>query len=624
MDLGLDGGSSGAESYRVLARKYRPKDFKTLYGQEALVRTLTNAITSGRLAHAFMLTGVRGVGKTTTARIMARALNCSAAGVDGPTAEPCGACSDCKSILEGTHADVLEMDAASNTGVEYIRELQESVAYRPVQGRYKIYVIDEVHMLSTSAFNALLKTLEEPPEQVIFIFATTEIRKVPVTVLSRCQRFDLRRIEGDVLIQLFTHIVGEEGLEAEAEALALIARAADGSARDGLSILDQAIALSGSPVTAQAVQDMLGLADRARVLDLFAALMGGDVPAMLSLFDELYSAGAEPLQLMTDLAEVTHALTRQKVSPGGEPATILGETGAAMAQRLSVAHLSRAWQMLSKAVGEVKGAESPKEAADMALIRLTYAANLPTPDDIIKKLEGAPLKRTVTADAATHTSTDISTATDTATATATAPMVRAAPSNLGANLKTNLGSNIASNFAAERVSAHVPHAAPSPSPTPAPPPAANERGDPSIQPIPGSSGADPNVKAIHAIETVRPKRIETLEDITEALLAEREFNLSADLRAYGSLITLSPGDLVLAAHPKLERAILNPLSTFLMKWTGQTWLVHFGEGEGNTTIAQSQFDTKQAAEKAAKTHPIVLEALKTFPSASITKVELGA
>ena len=547
MELGLEGGSSNAETYRVLARKYRPKDFKTLYGQEALVRTLTNAIASGRLAHAFMLTGVRGVGKTTTARILARALNCSAEGVEGPTAEPCGQCSDCKAILEGKHPDVLEMDAASNTGVDHIRDLQESVAYRPAQGRYKIYIIDEVHMLSPSAFNALLKTLEEPPERVIFIFATTEIRKVPVTVLSRCQRFDLRRIEEEVLIQLFTHIISEEGLEAEAEALSLIARAADGSARDGLSILDQAIALSGSPVAAQAVQDMLGLADRARVLDLFETLMGGDVSTMLTLFDELYGAGAEPLQLITDLADITHAMTRQKVSPAGDPVPILGKAGTEMAQRLSVAHLSRAWQMLSKAVGEVKGADSPKEAADMALIRLTYAANLPTPDDLIKKLEGAPLKR-------------------------------------------DLG------------------------------PAANAT---KVDPLPGSSGADPNVKSLHAIETAQPKTIASLEDIAATLLEERDFKLAADLRAYGSVIKLNDGELVLANHPKLEKKILNSLSTLLMKWTGQTWLVHFSEGQGESTIAQNEFEAKRNAEEEAKNHPLVQEALKTFPNAQITKISLG-
>ena len=397
MDLGLTGGSDTQSStYRVLARKYRPRDFSTLYGQDPLVRTLTNAISSGRLAHAFMLTGVRGVGKTTTARILARALNCSAPGVEGPTPEPCGNCHNCKAILADHHPDVLEMDAASHTGVDDIRELQKSVAYHPTLGRFKIFIIDEVHMLSASAFNALLKTLEEPPEQVIFIFATTEIRKVPVTVLSRCQRFDLRRIDITVLINLFTWVVSEEGLEAESEALSLIARAADGSARDGLSILDQAISLSGSPLRAQAVQDMLGLADRATLLDLCELILSGNVPAALALFDELYASGAVPLTLMTDLAEFVHWLTRSKVGSGLSDVG-LSETertkGQSMAERLSIAHLSRAWLMLAQTVEEVKGAENPKKTADMALIRLAYSARLPTPDDIAKKLWGAPLKR---------------------------------------------------------------------------------------------------------------------------------------------------------------------------------------------------------------------------------------
>lgn len=567
MDLGLSGGSDGAQTYRVLARKYRPRDFSTLYGQDALVRTLTNAMTSGRLAHAFMLTGVRGVGKTTTARILAKALNCTGPGVDGPTPNPCGECENCTSILNDSHPDVLEMDAASHTGVDDIRELQKSVAYRPAMGRYKIYIIDEVHMLSNNAFNALLKTLEEPPEQVIFIFATTEIRKVPVTVLSRCQRYDLRRIDMQVLVDLFTHVVGQEGLEAEAEALSLIARAADGSARDGLSILDQALALSGSPLTAPAVQDMLGLADRAMMLDLAERLLGGDMPGTLGLFDNLYENGAAPLLVMTDLAELVHWMTRAKVGAGAaDPG--LGEAqktiGQQMADSLSVAHLARAWQMLVQAVGEVKAAEHPKEAADMALIRLAYAADLPTPDDIAKELatkkpEGAPLTR---------------------------PSEPIAPT-------------------------------PSPTPPPAPAPAAN------FDPLPGSSGADPNIRAIHPIGGEVTRTIGSLEDVLSALEEERQMKLAAELRAYARVISLQPGNLEIAKHDRLPRSLPNTLSALLMKWTGQTWLVTLSDGDGAATVAETEFETRKSKEAEALDHPLVKAVQSSFPDAEVMEVKLG-
>ncbi|HRJ67616.1 MAG TPA: DNA polymerase III subunit gamma/tau, partial [Alphaproteobacteria bacterium] len=372
--------------YRVLARKYRPQNFSELKGQDALVRTLSNAIETGRIAHAFMLTGVRGVGKTTTARIVARALNCE----KGPTITPCGVCEQCRAIAEDRHVDVLEMDAASRTGVDDIREIIDSVQYAPVSGRYKVFIIDEVHMLSKAAFNALLKTLEEPPEHVKFVFATTEIRKVPVTVLSRCQRFDLRRIGADVLEAYFMEIAAKENVEAEQTAVALIARAADGSARDGLSLLDQAISREQGKVTEEQVRSMLGLVDRSVTFDLFEALQKGQSGEAMGYLDALYKGGADPLMVLQDLLELTHYLTKVKVSPDMARDQALPEAervrGAALAKALSVPVLTRTWQMLGKGIAEVQQAFSPQQALEMVLIRLLFAAEFPTPGDLIKQV----------------------------------------------------------------------------------------------------------------------------------------------------------------------------------------------------------------------------------------------
>ena len=390
-DTSLPETNPAPAAYRVLARKYRPRDFSTLIGQEALVRTLSNAIASGRLAQAYVLTGVRGVGKTTTARIIARALNCIGAdGSGGPTVTPCGVCQHCTAISEDRHVDVLEMDAASRTGVNDIREILDGVRYRPTSARYKIYIIDEVHMLSTAAFNALLKTLEEPPEHVKFIFATTEIRKVPVTVLSRCQRFDLRRVEGETLASHFARIAEQEGARIEPAALSMIARAADGSVRDGLSLLDQAIAHGGGTVDAAQVRDMLGLADRAVVFDLFDAAMSGDVSRALALIADQYAAGADPTVILQDMLELTHWLTRLKVAPDGADDPMAGEServrGKEMAARLHMAVLTRTWQMILKGLTEARSAPSPLQAVEMAVIRLAYAAHLPSPVEVVEKL----------------------------------------------------------------------------------------------------------------------------------------------------------------------------------------------------------------------------------------------
>jgi DNA polymerase-3 subunit gamma/tau len=380
---------SGA-GYRVLARKYRPADFSQLIGQDAMVRTLTNAFAGGRIAQAYMLTGVRGVGKTTTARILARALNYEAPGVSGPTIDIAEPGAHCAAIMESRHPDVFEMDAASNTGIDDVREIIGYAQTRPSMARYKVFIIDEVHMLSRQAFNGLLKTLEEPPEHVRFIFATTEVRKVPVTVLSRCQRFDLRRVGMDLLIDHFGRIATEERCQVEPEAVALIARAAEGSVRDGLSLLDQAIALGGSEVRALDVRAMLGLADRSRVIDLFGQVMTGDVASALEEFAAQYAAGADPQVMIADLAEFVHLVTRVKVTGAAlaDPSLteVERERARDFAGELTMASLARAWQMLLKGHQEIETARHALSAAEMVVIRLAYASSLPPPAEVIRSL----------------------------------------------------------------------------------------------------------------------------------------------------------------------------------------------------------------------------------------------
>ncbi|PZU07001.1 DNA polymerase III subunit gamma/tau [Sphingomonas sp.] len=388
--------SESAPVYRVLARKYRPQRFTELIGQDAMVQTLGNAIARDRLAHAFLLTGVRGVGKTSTARLIAKALNCIGPdGHGGPTIDPCGVCEPCVAIAEGRHIDVVEMDAASHTGVDDVREIIEAVRYAAVSARYKVYIVDEVHMLTKNAFNALLKTLEEPPAHVKFLFATTEVNKVPVTVLSRCQRFDLRRIPADSLAAHFAHVVEEEGVEVEAEALALIARAAEGSARDGLSILDQAIAHGAAEggVTAAQVRDMLGLSDRGAIRRLFGQLLVGDVPAVLASVAQQHALGVEPVAMLKGLLETVHGVTRAKVGGADDPALSAEEREAFSdwASRMGFATLHRLWQLLLKGHGEVQTAVLPREAAEMALLRVVHASQLPDPQDLARRLRSGEL-----------------------------------------------------------------------------------------------------------------------------------------------------------------------------------------------------------------------------------------
>ncbi len=383
--------------YRVLARKYRPRTFDDLIGQEAMVRTLSNAFETGRIPQAWMLTGVRGVGKTTTARILARGLNYQKAdGSGGPTIHMPELGVHCGAIMESRHVDVLEMDAASHTGIDDVRQIIDGIRYSPVSARYKVYIIDEVHMLSEKAFNAFLKTLEEPPPHAKFIFATTEIRKVPVTILSRCQRFDLRRVEADKLVGHLARICASEGVQAEQEALAAVARAAEGSVRDSLSLLDQAIAHGAGIVTPDTVRDMLGLADRTQVIDLFEAVMRGDVPAAFAGLRSQYDAGADPAVILSDLAAFSHVVTRLKLIPEAAKDPALSENertrGLEYAQKLSVRTLSRAWQVLLKGIPEVQSSSRPVAAAEMVLVRLAYAADLPTPDEALRALrDGAPL-----------------------------------------------------------------------------------------------------------------------------------------------------------------------------------------------------------------------------------------
>jgi len=393
--LGLDQPTQPAQPeadqpYRVLARKYRPQSFDALIGQDAMVQTLANAIKRDRLAHAFLLTGVRGVGKTTTARLIAKALNCIGPdGSSGPTIDPCGECEPCQAIAEGRHIDVVEMDAASHTGVDDVREIIEAVRYSAVSARFKVYIIDEVHMLSKNAFNALLKTLEEPPPHVKFLFATTEVNKVPVTVLSRCQRFDLRRIAADRLSEHFRWIVGQEGAEAEDEALALIARASEGSVRDGLSIPDPAIAHETGNITAAQVREMLGLSDRGAVRTLFGQLLDADATAVLATVQDQHDLGVDAAALFRGLLETTHGIVRSKVGGADDPALSVEEREAFAdwASRMGFAALHRIWQLLLKGLQEIENAPMPIEAAEMALLRIVHSAGMPDPEDLLRKLE---------------------------------------------------------------------------------------------------------------------------------------------------------------------------------------------------------------------------------------------
>lgn len=617
-----------AAAYRVLARKYRPADFTTLIGQEALVRTLSNAIRTGRLAQAYVLTGVRGVGKTTTARIIARCLNCVGPdGTGGPTVEPCGVCEHCRAIAEDRHVDVFEMDAASRTGVGDIRELIESVRYRPTSARYKIYIIDEVHMLSTGAFNALLKTLEEPPEHVKFIFATTEIRKVPVTVLSRCQRFDLRRVTVDTLAAHFSRISQAEGASVDEDALRLLARAADGSVRDGLSLLDQAIAQAGAGlggdgrVSEDQVRTMLGLADRGLIFDLFDAVMQGDVKTALGLLDAQYTAGADPVVVLNDMLQLTHWLTRLKVTPESADDPMAAEAervrGRSMADRLTVSVLSRTWQMLLKGVGEARSAGSPLQAVEMCLVRLAYAANLPTPADALGKLQQHGPGGTAPASAGQAPTGQPQAGQFPAQAAPSAPASSPPPAPSGsapsASVPPNRPAPVSSTdqgmgTPVARVGNGQPVTAPMPS------------GDaqPRPDPAPSVDEEPPWARAMHAPQQQAQPGMpvpETFEQFVGVFKKRREAVLQVHLERDIHLVRYDPRACRLEFRPT-DRAptdLAGRIGKMMGEWTGRRWGVLVSNEPGEPTLLEKTLTGAQA-------NPLVQAAMAAFPKASIGTV----
>jgi DNA polymerase-3 subunit gamma/tau len=547
--------------YRVLARKYRPQNFDQLIGQDALVRTLKNAITSGRIAHAFMLTGVRGVGKTTTARIIAKALNYTGPdGKAGPTTGATDDCEICRSISEDRHPDVMEMDAASRTGVDDIREILDGVRYAPTSARYKVYIIDEVHMLSKNAFNALLKTLEEPPPHVKFIFATTEIRKVPVTVLSRCQRFDLRRVDVETLTKHFKWVCGEEKVAIEDEAASMIARAADGSVRDGLSILDQAIALSAGTVTTDQVRDMLGLADRGLLLDLYETILKGGVEQSLAIMADLYRAGADASVILQDLLDLTHLLSKfqaVKAPPATvEPnmAALERDRAAAMAKTISMPSLSRVWQILLKGLSEVQAAPNPQAAAEMVMIRLAYASELPDPATLLRQLKDGGVVASA--------------------AGARAPSSGGAPSGPVSLLVT--GSGAAAQIAPVALPQSVP---------------------------------------------VANANLGTLEDVVGLLERSGAMILASHVIQFVQLVKLEPGLIefqpVEGAPPKLAQDLGKRLGDI----TGQRWMVSVSRAAGQPTLAAKLDAARKAELDGIKADPLIARILAAFPGTEILSIE---
>ncbi len=572
--------SDPANAYRVLARKYRPQTFAELIGQEAVVRTLANAIATGRIAHAFILTGVRGVGKTTTARIIARGLNCVGPdGSGGPTISPCGVCPNCRQIAADRYSDVVEMDAASRTGVDDIRELTEGLLYRkPDLGRYRVYIIDEVHMLSKNAFNALLKTLEEPPPHAIFVFATTEIHKVPVTVLSRCQRFSLRRVPAEMLAEHYRRVAEAEAVEAEPGALALIARAADGSVRDGLSLLDQAIALSGGRVVEAAVRDMLGVADRGLVFDLLETVLHGDAAAALAQFDRLYQEGADPLLVLQDLLDLAHFLTRLKLAPeagAGDPiAEGDRERARPLAEKLTMSALARVWQMLLKGLGEVQEAPSPIQAAEMVLVRLAYVADLPAPAELVRSLQGMPAPA--------------------APAPPAGPSDTARPPPSRREVAPPVAAAVARPSAGGALRASV------------------ELAEAELEMAP-SAPSDPPVAALEPMP-------QSFGEVVALFDKRREAVLRSHLAAYLHLVHFEPGRIEFRPAPGAPRDLANRLGQLLSEWTGTRWLIAVSEAEGEPTLRQRQEQREAELRNGVAAHPLVQAVLETFPGATIAAV----
>ena len=555
------------QTYQVLARKYRPETFADLVGQDAMVRTLKNAFAADRIAQAFIMTGIRGTGKTTTARIIAKGMNCI--GPDGqgsPTTDPCGVCEHCSAIIEGRHVDVMEMDAASRTGVDDIREIIDSVHYRAASARYKIYIIDEVHMLSTNAFNALLKTLEEPPAHVKFIFATTEIRKVPVTVLSRCQRFDLRRIEPEVMIALMRKIASAESAEITDDALALITRAAEGSARDATSLLDQAISHGAGETTADQVRAMLGLADRGRVLDLFEAIMRGDASAALAELGAQYSDGADPMAIMRDLAEITHWISVVKITPDAadDPTVSPDERarGATLSEQLAMRVLTRMWQMLLKALDEVALAPNSMMAAEMAIIRLTHVADLPSPEELVKKLKNS-----------------------------LPPPVL--PSGVTSGVTAGIVTNAQSNTAV----------------TSAP------RGGPTAS----LGSAQPVTETVSALA-----HYATFDAVVDLVRSQRDVKLLVEVESRIRLVSYQPGRIEFTPTSDAPSDLSQRLGDALQRWTGARWAIILSNTGTATTIAEDRTAAEDAIKAEAQQHPLMQAAMASFPNAKIIDIRTAA
>ena len=555
------------QSYQVLARKYRPETFADLVGQDAMVRTLKNAFAADRIAQAFIMTGIRGTGKTTTARIIAKGMNCiSPDGQGGPTTDPCGVCEHCSAIIEGRHVDVMEMDAASRTGVDDIREIIDSVHYRAASARYKIYIIDEVHMLSTNAFNALLKTLEEPPAHVKFIFATTEIRKVPVTVLSRCQRFDLRRIEPEVMIALMRKIASAEAAEITDDALALITRAAEGSARDATSLLDQAISHGAGETTADQVRAMLGLADRGRVLDLFEAIMRGDASAALSELGAQYSDGADPMAIMRDLAEITHWISVVKITPdAADDPTISPDErarGATLSEQLAMRVLTRMWQMLLKALDEVAQAPNSMMAAEMAIIRLTHVADLPSPEELIKKLQNS-----------------------------SPPPVP--PSGGTSGVSAGIVTNAQSNTMVTSASTGGPTAS--------------------------LGSAQPATKTVSALA-----HFATFDAVVDLVRSQRDVKLLVEVESCIRLVSYQPGRIEFTPTSDAPSDLSQRLGGALQRWTGARWAIILSNMGTAATITEDRTAAEDAIKAEAQQHPLMQAAIASFPNAKIIDIRTAA
>ena len=551
--------------YQVLARKYRPETFSDLIGQEAMVRTLKNAFDADRIAQAFMMTGIRGVGKTTTARIIAKGMNCiGLEGNTGPTTSPCGQCEHCVAISEGRHVDVLEMDAASRTGVDDIREIIDSVHYRAASARFKIYIIDEIHMLSNNAFNALLKTLEEPPEHVKFIFATTEIRKVPVTVLSRCQRFDLRRIEPEEMIKMLQNLAKLENASISNEALALITRASEGSARDAQSLLDQAISHGAGETSVDQVRAMLGLADRGRVLDLFEFIMRGQAKEALNELGSQYSDGADPIGIIRDLAEVTHWVSIIKITPDAadDPTVSPDEKtrGQAFSQSLSMRILTRTWQLLLKALEEISSAPNPMMAAEMAVIRITHVSDLPSPEELVKKLTS------------THSESE-----------------GVKKGNPGKSISNTTSSNFKPTQQTE------------------------------TRPIKNEG----NTALALDTETL-DLQYPTFESVLEIIRKFRDMKLLIDVENSVRLSSYVPGRIEFTPTENAPKDLAQRLGQLLQNWTGFRWAITVVGNCSGETI-QEQRNAKDATlKREAKLHPFVKTVFDNFPKASIVEIKSQA